>query len=393
MDITHLARTNFRNSDQLFGIKQADRLSHAYIIGKTGTGKTTLLANMLIQDIKTGRGFALLDPHGELAGKIAVSIPVWRKHDLIYLDVADPALQAGYNPLKQVSPQYRSLVASGIIETFKKLYDSKSWGVKMEHILRNVLLTLLDQPQVNFSDIAKILRDKTFRRSCITNITNDEVKAFWQDEFEKYHHFTRTNMVSPILNKLSAFLSNPVAKKVLVDNPNQLSFRKVMDQGKIVIINLAKGKIGEDVSTLLGGLMLNSIALAAFSRADTEEERRQPFMIYVDEFQIFTTLSIANMLSELRKYRVGMILANQYLFQLEPQVREAVLGNVGTLISFRLGVKDAQYMAKEFHPTFSFDDITNLPNYGIYLKLLIDGNPSKSFSATTLMPVEQSRQC
>lgn len=385
MDITYLARTNFRNSDQLFGIKQADRLSHSYIIGKTGTGKTTLLANMLSQDIKSGRGFALLDPHGELAEKVASLVPENREQDLIYIDVADPSLQVGYNPLKQVSPQYRALVASGIIETFKKLYDSKSWGVKIEHILRNVLLTLLDQPKTDFSDVAKILRDKDFRRSCIANVNNVEIKAFWQDEFEKYHQFTRANMIAPVLNKLSAFLSNPVARKVLVENTRQVSFRQAMDQGKIVIINLAKGKIGEDVSTLLGGLMLNSLALAAFSRADTPEENRLPFMVYVDEFQTFTTLSLANMLSELRKYRVGMVLANQYLFQLEPQVSEAVLGNVGTLVSFRLGVKDAQYMAKEFHPRFDFDDIINLPNYNIYLKLLIDGNPSRPFSATTVL--------
>ena len=387
MDITYLAHTNFRQGSQLFGIKQPDRLLHTYIIGKTGTGKTTLLANMMAQDIQQGKGFALLDPHGEIAEKIAAQDYRNRKQGIVYIDITDPNMEFGYNPLNRVHKQYRSLVASGIIEILKKLHDVNSWGVKMEHILRNVLLTLLDQPQASFSDIAKILRDKNYRNTCIKNIANEEVRAFWKDEFDKYHHFTRANMIAPVLNKLSAFLSNPIAKKILVDNQKQFSFRKIMDEGKIVVINLSKGKTGEDISTLLGGLMLNAIALAAFSRADTPEQNRRPFITYVDEFQSFTTLSIANMLSELRKYKVGMVLANQYLFQLDPPIREAVLGNAGTLISFRLGVKDALYMEKEFYPKFSFDDIINLPNFNIYLKLLINGHPSKPFSASTTLHI------
>lgn len=382
-NITYIGKTNARSNHKTFGVQQPDRLFHAYIIGKTGTGKSTLLLNQMLQDAGSSRGFVLIDPHGDLAEKVVQALPEKRRNDLIYFDAADPSCTYGYNPLKRVAISKRPLVSSGIIETLNKLYDAKSWGVKMEHILRNVLLTLLDQDKADFSDIPLILLDKQFRQHCIRNVTNDEVAKFWSNEFNKYHPFQRANIVAPILNKVGAFLSNPILKKVLVDNPNQLSFRKAMDEGKIVVINIAKGAIGEDASTLLGGLLVNSIGLAAFSRADIPEEDRRPFIVYVDEFQSFTTLSIANMLSELRKYSVGMVLANQFLSQLSPEIRDSVLGNVGTIISFRLGVSDAKYMEKELYPVFSFSDITSLPNHDIYLKLMIDGMPSKPFSATT----------
>lgn len=383
-DVTYLGQTDFRGKQQKFGIRQTDRLFHTYIIGKTGTGKTTLLFNQIIQDIRTGRGLALVDPHGDLAEKVVQSMPASRLHDLVYLDIADPNCQFGYNPLKSVSANKRSLVASGIIEILKKLHDSKSWGAKMEHILRNVLLTLLDQDRADFSDIAQIMTDKDFRNQCLRSVSNKAVRDFWTKEFNKYNPFQRSSAIAPILNKVGAFITNSFLAGVLLDDRKLVSFRQCMDERKIVVINLAKGSIGEDASLLLGGLLINSIGLAAFSRSDTAEDKRPPFMVYVDEFQSFSTKSIANMLSELRKYKVGMVLANQHLLQLDPDIRNSVLGNVGTIISFRLGVSDAKYMADEFHPTFGYSDIVDLPNYHIYLNLMIDGVPSRAFSAISL---------
>ncbi|MBT7088017.1 type IV secretion system DNA-binding domain-containing protein [bacterium] len=382
-NINYIAKINFRKDQRWFGIKQVDRLFHTYIIGKTGTGKTTLLFQKMIQDIETGLGLALIDPHGDLADKIIREIPERRKKDLVFLDAVNKKCLFGYNPLKRIRKSKRSLAASGIIETLRKLYDAKSWGVKMEHILRNVLLTLLDQEQADLSCIPRILLDKQYRNSCLNNIQNNAVINFWQDEYAHYNPFQKANAIAPILNKIGAFLSNPYLSNVLISERKQISFRSSMDQKKIIIIKLPKGSIGEDASMLLGGLLINSIALAAFSRSDIAEDKRKPFMVYVDEFQLFTTSSIANMLSELRKYRVGMILANQFLSQLEKEIRDSVLGNVGTIISFRLGVSDAKYMANEFYPVFEFSNIVSLANYHIYLKLMIDGTPSKPFSAET----------
>ena len=387
--INYLAKTNFHMEYKKFGIKQLDRLYHTYIIGKTGTGKTTLLFNQIQQDIEAGHGLALVDPHGDLAEKIIQAVPSNRKDDIVYFNPTDKECSFGYNPLKYIIEDKRSLAVSGIIETLKKLYDGRSWGVKMEHILRNVLLTLIEQKQADFSCIPRILLDKSYRNSCLENLTNEEVRNFWDNEYAKYNVFQKSNAITPILNKIGAFITNPFLAKVLVSDRKQISFRSCMDQGKIIIINLAKGILGEDASTVLGGLLINSIGLAAFSRSDILENMRVTFYVYVDEFQSFSTLSIANMLSELRKYKVGMILANQFLSQLKPEIRDAVLGNVGTLISFRLGVTDAKYMQDEFYPIFNFSDIISLPNYEIYLKLMIDGNPSRPFSATTLEPKKE----
>lgn len=387
-NINYIAKTNFRSENKKFGIKQYDRLFHTYIIGKTGTGKTTLLFNQMKQDISAGFGFTLIDPHGDLSEKIIQNIPQERKDDVTCFNPTDRNSEYGYNPLRYIAEDNRSLAVSGIIETLKKLYDAKSWGVKMEHILRNVLLTLIEQKESDFSCIPKILLNKSYRESCLQNLTNQEVINFWEDEYAKYNSWQQSNAIAPILNKVGAFLSNSFLANVLVAKRKQISFRSAMDNGSIIIINLAKGKMGEDASNLLGGLLINTIGLAAFSRSDVMEEERKPFYVYVDEFQSFTTLSIANMLSELRKYKVGMILANQFLSQLKNEIRDAVLGNVGTLISFRLGVSDAKYMKEELYPIFKFTDITSLPNYMIYLKLMIDGAPSPPFSAITLNPQE-----
>jgi type IV secretory pathway TraG/TraD family ATPase VirD4 len=388
--VTFFARTLFRDQRQRFGIKRNDRLSHIYVIGKTGAGKSTLLETMMLQDISRGEGLTLLDPHGDLVERIARAIPPERRKDMIYFDVSDPEQPFGYNPLKRVAPEKRSLAASGILEVFRKTWGERAWGQRMEHILRNALLLLLDQPEATLADLLKLFRDESFRKDAAKNCGNEQVRDFWLLEFPKYSRefpkYSRfaAEAVAPIQSKVSAFLSDPTLCRVLTAPKQPIHIRKLMDEGKILLVNLAKGKLGEDSASLLGGLLVTTIGLAAFSRANIPEHDRRAHWLYVDEFQSFTTLSLANMLSELRKYKVGMTLAHQYLHQLDPDIRHAVLGNAATLIAFRLGAQDAAAIAQEFDPVFSGTDVLTLPNYHIYLKLLIDGEPSKPFSATTL---------
>jgi hypothetical protein len=259
-------------------------------------------------------------------------------------------------------------------------------GVRMEHILRNSLLALLDQPSATLGDIPLLLNDKDFRKRVVSRVANSQVKQFWQVEYERYSFRYRADAIAPILNKTGAFLADPKLSCIFTRADGQLRLRSIMDEGKVLLVNLAKGKIGEDSAALLGGLIITSLGLAAYSRADMPENERRPFFVYVDEFQNFTTLAIANMLSELRKFGVGMVLAHQYLHQLEPDIRHAVLGNAGTLISFRLGPEDAAFIAREFEPYFDHLDLLNLPNRDICIKLMVDGTPLRPFSATTLPP-------
>ena len=386
--IAYFARTNFRNRAQTFGIKHKDRLSHVYVIGKTGTGKSTLLETLVRQDIDRGEGLTLLDPHGDFVERIAKTIPPHRQNDVIYFNVPDPSQPYGYNPLKGVSPERRTFAAFGMLEVFYKTWGERAWGQRLEHILRNALLALLAQPDATLSDILRLLRDDAFRKAVAGNITNRQVRDFWLYEYPKYSSRYQSEAIAPIQSKVGAFLSDPALYTVLTKPQRPIDMRKVMDEGKILLVNLAKGKLGADSSALLGGLLVTSLGLAAFSRADVDEDARREHWIYIDEFQSFTTLAVANMLSELRKYGVGMILAHQYLQQLGQDILHAVLGNAGTLISFRLGAKDAGFIAKEFEPKFAAVDLLTLPNYHIYLKLLVDGTPSKPFSAVTLSPRE-----
>ncbi|MBK9722009.1 MAG: type IV secretion system DNA-binding domain-containing protein [Saprospiraceae bacterium] len=378
-DITYFAKVGWRGDQRLFGIKQADRLMHTYIIGKTGTGKSTCLETMIMQDIQAGRGCCLLDPHGDLVEKIVKAIPESRKKDLIYFNIPDPKLDLRYNPFKRVSIEKRSLVASGILDVFSKLWDS-AWGVKLEHILRHAILTLLDQPKATIADIVEILLNKDFRREALRYVKSESVKKFWKREFPEYMKYD----LLPVMNKIGGMLVHPAIRRVLIENTEEVSLRKAMDEKKIVLVNLSKGHIGADVAHILGALFITSIASASFSRVDTEEEKRIPFMVYMDEFHNFTTLSLVNMFSELRKFKVGMTLAHQYMNQLDDDIKSAVLGNAGTVISFRIGTEDAMHMAKEMYPEFDVEDFINLANYHIYLKLMIDGKPSRPFSAFAL---------
>lgn len=383
--ISYLATTNGRMPHKTFGIKQADRLFHCYVIGRTGVGKTTLLETLAVQDFQRGRGITIIDPHGDLAERLVRQVPPWRMQDLIYLNASDASQSYGYNPLRRVRPDKIPLAASGLMEAFKKLWD-EAWGVRMEHILRNTLYALLEYGEATLPDILRMLTDKVFRYQVLARVTNAQVKAFWTHEFANYNPRYRQETIAPIQNKVGAFLADPRLYRIFTTAPIDLHFRQIMDEGKILIVNLSKGKLGEDSANLLGALLVTTLSLAAFSRADVEESARRDHFIVIDEFQSFTTLSVANMVSELRKFHVGLVLAHQHLFQLEDDVRHAVLGNVGTMIGFRVGPEDARIIAREFEPVFSAHDLVNLPNHDIYLKLMIDGAPCKPFSATTFHP-------
>ena len=384
-DVLQLARVNFRHDRRIFGIRREDRFSHVYIIGKTGTGKSTLLETMALQDLAFGNGFALIDPHGDLVERIALRIPALRRPQVIYLNAPDPEQPYGYNPLRHVRPDRIALAASGFLEAFKKLWP-EAWGVRMEHILRNVLMALLELPDATMHDILRMLSDQRFRREVARSLRNETVRTFLEKEFDRFSFGYRADGTAPIQNKVGAFLADPLLNRLLTAAPEDLHIRQIMDEGKVLLVNLAKGRMGEDSSSLLGALLVTTIGLAAYSRADAPVSSRRDFFVYIDEFQTFTTLSLANMLAELRKYRVGFTIAHQYLHQLEPDIRHAVLGNAGTLLSFRVGAEDAPYLAREFRGRFNEIDLAELPNHDIYITLMIDGTPSRPFSATTLPP-------
>ncbi len=282
-----------------------------HVIGKTGTGKSTLLETLFDQDVQAGRGCALIDPHGDLAAHVVGRVPLWRQDDLIYVNLPDPSQPFGYNPLTQVSPERRSLVASGIMELFEKLWPN-AWGQRMEHILRNSLLALLDFPEANFADILRLYADKSFRNAVIANSSNEQVRTFWRTEYPKYTYRYQAEAIAPIQNKVGAFLADRRLHRFFVRAERPLRFRQVMDEGKILVVNLAKGQIGADSAALAGGLIVTSLSLAAFTRAALSEGTRRPFHIFADEFQSFTTLAVANMTAELRKYGIGLVLAHQY---------------------------------------------------------------------------------
>ncbi|MBI4090743.1 MAG: type IV secretion system DNA-binding domain-containing protein [Candidatus Komeilibacteria bacterium] len=383
--VTHFARVDFRNDNRIFGIKDEDRFSHIYIIGKTGTGKSTLMETMALQDLERGNGFALVDPHGDLVERIATRIPQARQSDVIYLNASDPSQPYGYNPLRYVREDRIALAASGMMEVFKKMWP-EAWGVRMEHILRNILMALLEQPNATLHDVLRVISDQKFRKEIAQSLKNETVKTFLEKDYERFSFGYRVDGTAPIQNKVGAFLSDPLLNRILTAPSTDLHIRKIMDDGKVLLVNLAKGRIGEDSSSLLGGLLVTTIGLAAYSRADLPANERRDFFVYVDEFQSFTTLAVANMFAELRKYRLAFTVAHQYLHQLEPDVRHAVLGNAGTVISFRVGGEDAPYVAREFVDEYEQIDLMQLPNYRIYLKLMIDGMPSKPFSALTAMP-------
>ena len=389
--ITLFGQTNFRGQSERFGIKPDDRRRHMYIIGKTGMGKTTLMENMAIQDIRNNHGLAVVDPHGEFAEKMLKFVPSARVNDVIYFNPADLGFPIAFNPLEVVDLERRHLVASGLIGVFKKIW-AESWGPRLEYVLRNAILALLEYPGSTLLGIMRILVDKSYRKKVIFKISDPVVKSFWVEEFVKYPDRFAAEAVAPIQNKVGQFLSNPLIRNIVGQVKSSIDIREVMDSGKILILNLSKGKIGEDTSALLGAMMITKLQLAAMSRVDIPEKERKDFYLYVDEFQNFATESFANILSEARKYRLNLILGHQYITQMSELVSDAVFGNVGTLTCFRVGATDAEFLEKEFEPAFSMNDLVNLSKYNIYLRLMIDGVASRAFSSTALPPFDEPRE-
>jgi energy-coupling factor transporter ATP-binding protein EcfA2 len=358
---------------------------HVYIIGKTGTGKSTLLLSMALQDLRAGNGLLLLDPHGDLADELHEYAQRSGRQDIVYWNVPDPASPFGYNPLRHVRPDKVPLAVSGILDAFKKFW-ADAWGVRMEHILRNVLYALIEQRGGTLGDIPRLLTDDGYRKSCAAALTNIPVQQFWLKEYPQYSYRYRADSIAPIQNKVGAFLADPVLNRILTQPQHDIHLRQMMDHGGVLMLNLAKGRLGQDSANLLGSLVLATLNVAAFSRSEVAAAERRPFFAYIDEFHSFTTLSTATMASELRKYGVGLTLANQHLHQLEPDIRHAILGNAGTLIAFRLGSEDAPLLANEFAPVFDNSDLLGLPSHEVYIKLMVDGIPSRPFSATMLDP-------
>ena len=384
MGVSYFAETTHRQKFVRFGIKQADRLSHMYLIGKTGVGKSTLLETLARGDLVAGRGFALIDPHGDLAERMRDAAAASGR-DFVYFDAAAPDQPYGYNPLRRVREDKIPLASAGLLDALKKLWPD-AWGVRMEHVLRNSLYALLERDGSSLPDILRLYADKAFRKGVVSGLKNEVVRDFWRREFDKYPDRWRAETVAPIQNKLGALLTDPRLYRALVAPEQPISFRKLMDEGGLLLVNLAKGRLGEDSANVLGSLLVATIGLAALSRAEQPPEDRRPFFLYVDEFQTFTTLAFATMLPELRKYGVGLALAHQYLHQLDDDVRHAVLANAGTLVTFRVGPEDALLIGREMQPVFGVLDLLNLPNHSFYLKLMIHGAPSKPFSGRTISP-------
>jgi len=383
--ILKIGKTNYRNQEVVFGIKEDDRRRHIYIIGKSGTGKSTLLSNMITADIAAGRGVCFVDPHGETAEEVLRMVPESRVDDVIYFNPADIDYPMGFNPLEKVSNNNRHLVASGIMSVFKKIWPDV-WSARMEYILNNALLALLEYPNSTLLGIMKMLSDKEYRKLIVENLQDPVVKSFWVDEFAKYTQKLETEAVAAIQNKVGQFVANPLIRNIIGQTHSSFDFRQIMDEGKVFIANLSKGKIGEGNSSLLGAMIVTKIQLAAMSRSGTPYHKLRDFYLYVDEFQNFATESFATILSEARKYKLSLTVAHQYIDQLSEEVRWAIFGNVGTIIVFRVGATDAEFLEKEFYPDFVANDFVNLPNYHVYVKLMIDGMTSKPFSATTLPP-------
>ena len=385
-EVNFFAATNYRNQNRKFGIKIDDRRRHMYIVGKTGMGKTTMLENMVLNDIYSGHGVGVVDPHGDFAEKIINYVPPSRINDVVYFNPSDIDYPIGFNILETVRPDQKHLVASGLMGVFKKIWPDV-WSARMEYILNNTILALLDFPGTTLLGINRMLADEEYRRRVVNNTKDPVIKAFWQTEFANYTDKFRSEAVSPIQNKIGQFLSASVIRNIVAQVKSRINIREIMDTKKIFIMNLSKGRIGEDNSRLLGGMLITRIQLAAMERVDLPEAERKDFFLYVDEFQNFATESFANILSEARKYRLDLIMAHQYMEQLEEEVLAAVIGNVGTMVTFRVGSTDAEILAKEFIPTFVEEDLVNLPKFQTYLKLMIDGVASRPFSATTLPPI------
>ncbi|MBI4057871.1 type IV secretion system DNA-binding domain-containing protein [Candidatus Microgenomates bacterium] len=381
--INFFAKTEFKNKLTNFGIKTIDRRKHAYVIGKTGTGKSTLIANMAINDMRNRRGFAVIDPHGDLCEILLNYVPSYRVNDVIYLDPSNAERAFSMNPLEIQNASQRELVVSGIVAIFHKLYGN-SWGPRLEYILRNTILSIIDLPDATLLMVPEMLANEKFRAKVIPQLKDEILQSFWVNEFANYTDRLRAEAVLPIQNKVGQFISSSVLRNILKSPKSTIDLDKVMNEGKILLLNLSQGRLGEDNAALLGAMTITKLQLAAMNRVNMKEEDRRDFYLYVDEFQNFATSSFIKILSEARKYRLNLILANQYIAQIPEDVRAAIFGNAGTMLSFIIGAQDAPYMAKEFGERFKEEDLLALGNYQAITKLAIDGITQPPFLAYTL---------
>ncbi|MFH1973778.1 MAG: type IV secretion system DNA-binding domain-containing protein [Patescibacteria group bacterium] len=387
-EISLFAAVNFRNQFRRFGIKTDDRRRHMYVLGKTGVGKTTLLENLFMSDVLAGHGCCYIDPHGDTAEKLLDFIPSNRINDVVYFNPADLDYPVGFNILETAREEQKHLVASGLMGVFKKIWPDV-WSARMEYILLNCVLALLDYPGATLLGINRLLVDKEYRSKVVAKIRNPIVKTFWLAEFTSWSEKYATEAIAPVQNKVGQFLSASIIRNIVAQVKSTVNPREIMDEGKIFIVNLSKGKIGEDNMKLLGGMIVTKIQLAAMERVDIRnEDDRRDFYLFVDEFQNFANQSFASILSEARKYRLNLTVTHQYIKQLaEEEVADAIFGNVGTIACMRIGGEDAAFLETEFAPTFTPEDLVNLPKYQMYLKLMVDGVSTAPFSATTLPPI------
>lgn len=389
--INFFARTEYKNKLVPFGVKTDDRRRHMYVIGKTGTGKSTLIANLAINDMRNGKGLCIIDPHGDLCQTVLDYVPKNRINDVVYLDPSDLGYSFLMNPLQVENDYQRELVVSGIVAIFHKLYGN-SWGPRLEYILRNCLLTLTQMPEPTMLHIPEILNNDAFRKKAMESIDDPVLKSFWEEEFANMNPRLKSEAISPILNKVGQFLSSRFIRNILQEHKSTIDLETIMNSRKILLVNLSQGKLGEDNSALLGAMIITKIQLAAMNRVSIAEEDRQDFYLYVDEFQNFATSSFIKILSEARKYRLNLILANQYISQIPEDVRGAIFGNAGTMFSFLVGATDAFFMAKEFRERFTEDDLLALGNYQAIVKLAIDNMTQPPFLCYTLPLPKHSNQ-
>ena len=390
-NITYFGETDARNKRIRFGIKTQDRLRHFYVIGKTGVGKSTLLENMAIQDIQNGEGVAFIDPHGSTAEKLLDYVPEHRIKDVLYFAPFDLENPISFNVLEDVGIDKRHLVVNGLMSTFEKIWED-AWSARMAYILNNTLLALLEYPGATLLGVNRMYADKEFRKKVVENIKDVSVKTFWTEEYAKYTDKYAQEATPAIQNKIGQFTSNPLVRNMIGQAKSSFDIRDFMDRRKILLINLSKGLVGEGNAKLIGSMLITKIYLAAMSRADKNKEELSKlpnFYLYVDEFQSFANKSFADILSEARKYKLSLNITHQYIEQMEEEVRDAVFGNVGTMVTFRVGAFDAEVLEKEFSPTFTAEDLVNLGFAQIYLKLMIDGVSSQPFSASTMGPIPQ----
>lgn len=387
--ITYFGETDSRGKRVKFGIKAKDRTKHIYAIGKTGMGKSTMLENMAIQDIQNGEGMAFMDPHGKSAELLLNYVPPERIKDIVYFAPFDTENPISFNVMEDVGADKRHLVVSGLMSAFKKLFGEESFSDRMQYILQNTILALLEYPGATMLGINRMLTDKVYRNKVVANVKDSSVKAYWTQEFASYTERFAAEATPAIQNKIGQFTSNPLIRNIVGQQKSSFDFRKIMDENKILIVNLSKGMVGESNANLLGSLLITKIYLAAMSRANVSEKTLKTlpnFYLYVDEFQSFANESFADILSEARKYKLNLTIAHQYVEQMSEEVRAAVFGNVGTMITFRVGAYDAEVLEKEFAPQFTAEDLVNLGMFQMYLKLMIDGVGSVPFSASSLPP-------